>query len=275
MAVDESLMASLGIPAVEPGEKTFPVVEVFGPTIQGEGALAGSVSHFIRFGGCDYGCFWCDSAPAVRPELVREAGKLSAKQILACVELLRPAEWVTISGGNPALHDLTDLVRGLKGRGFKVAVETQGSKWKLWLGDVDQLTISPKPPSSGMVVLGRATLDPDLESYIEAWHLKYTQTVNFKVPIFDRVDFEWARDLHAAWMARVPGAWPGIPFFLSVVTRMGGLRGDFAGGAIDTTQDILDRYKQVIDWTLADPAMADVRVIPQLHALVWGHERGH
>lgn len=261
--------AVLPVAVAEEGEKTFPVVEVFGPTIQGEGALAGAVSHFIRFGGCDYACAWCDSAPAVLPELVREAGRLSTGQILQFVEMLQPAAWLTLSGGNPALHDLGPLVKGLKNVGFKIAVETQGTRWKDWLHEVDQLTISPKPPSSGMP----GKLDSGLEQYLMDWHVHYSSKVNFKVPIYDRADFEWAVDLHKEWASRARPS--GIPFYLSVVTRMGGLRGDFAEGAIDTTEDILNRYHQVIDWTLAEPAMADVRVFPQLHALVWLHERGH
>jgi 7-carboxy-7-deazaguanine synthase len=50
--------------------RTYPVVEVFGPTIQGEGALAGLPTLFVRFGGCDYRCSWCDSLLAVLPEQV-------------------------------------------------------------------------------------------------------------------------------------------------------------------------------------------------------------
>lgn len=250
--------------------KRLPVVEIFGPTIQGEGALAGSVSHFVRFGGCDYECAWCDSAPAVLPEDVRRAEKITLQQVVNRVLALAPAQWVTLSGGNPALHDLTLLVEALHSADFKVAVETQGSKWQEWLKDVDQLTISPKPPSSLMP--GR--LDVKLQEYLLDWHINYSSKINFKVPIHDLADFKWAIDLHRAWGPRTVG-WSGIPFYLSVVTEMGGLRGDFAGGAIDSKEDILNRYKQVIDWTLSVPAMKDVRVIPQLHALVWHHERGH
>ena len=53
------------------------VVETFGPTIQGEGPYAGRVCHFVRFGGCDYRCTWCDSMHAVDPGLVRIADDLT------------------------------------------------------------------------------------------------------------------------------------------------------------------------------------------------------
>src|SRR5438105_206992 len=51
--------------------QTFPVIEVFGPTVQGEGPDAGRPAYFVRFGGCDYRCSWCDSMYAVEPADVR------------------------------------------------------------------------------------------------------------------------------------------------------------------------------------------------------------
>lgn len=246
--------------------RAFPVVEAFGPTVQGEGALAGTVSHFIRFGGCDYGCAWCDSAPAVIPADVRKADKLTRDQIMARVDTLPPAQWVTLSGGNPALHDLELVVDSLHFRGFKVAVETQGTLWKPWLATVEQLTISPKPPSARMAdVLNNTTASEGFARFMRQVHAKTNPIL--KVPIFDMFDFEWATELHRRW------GW--YPFYLSVVTRMGGLRGDWQEGILDTRNDILDRYKQVAEWTLGEPDMKDARVLPQLHALVWGHDRGH
>src|ERR1700755_1288096 len=120
--------------------RTHPVIEICGPTIQGEGAEAGVPTHFIRLGGCDYRCSWCDTLYAVDPATVRDtAVKLSAEEIVRDVKALagRP-EWVSISGGNPALHDAQALVEGLHAEGFKVAVETQGSRFKPWLNEVER-----------------------------------------------------------------------------------------------------------------------------------------
>src|SRR3954451_9335561 len=111
--------------------KLIPVVEIFGPTIQGEGAEAGVPTRFVRVGGCDFRCSWCDTMYAVDPEIVRTtAEKLSTREIVERIEALdgRP-DWVTISGGNPALHTLDELVAGLHRSGFRVSVETQGSRW--------------------------------------------------------------------------------------------------------------------------------------------------
>ncbi len=51
--------------------RTIPIVEIFGPVIQGEGAMIGVQTHFVRTGGCDYRCSWFDTPYAVLPEEVR------------------------------------------------------------------------------------------------------------------------------------------------------------------------------------------------------------
>jgi 7-carboxy-7-deazaguanine synthase len=129
------------------------VVETFGPTIQGEGPYAGRVTHFLRLGGCDYRCSWCDTPQAVEPKLVRQAEDLDGTEVLARLAALDPAPMLVISGGNPALYHLGPLVRELRDRYAVVAVETQGSVFRPWLRDVDSLVVSPKPPSSGMDTL--------------------------------------------------------------------------------------------------------------------------
>src|SRR4051794_18926410 len=132
--------------------KTFPVIEIFGPTIQGEGAEAGLPTHFVRLGGCDFRCSWCDTMHAVDPAEVRaRATRMSGEEIAETVaRLAGQPHWVTVSGGNPALHEFGECVALLQERGFRVAAETQGSLWRDWLATLDRLTISPKPPSSGM-----------------------------------------------------------------------------------------------------------------------------
>jgi len=244
--------------------KTYPVIEIFGPTIQGEGAMAGKVTNFIRMGGCDYRCAWCDSGYAVLPEQVREhAAKLSAGTIVDNVrDLAGDSLWVTISGGNPALHDLAPVVSGLHGMGKKVAVETQGTLWKDWLGQVDQLTISPKPPSSKMT----NTIATDKFMYKALTTTLPLHKIALKVPVQDDADYEFAVATHRAY--------PEIPFYFSVVTLMGGLDGRYRRGEIDTSITLLDRYRWLAELVAADPRVRDTTVLPQLHALIWGHGRG-
>jgi 7-carboxy-7-deazaguanine synthase len=246
-------------------DKRYPVIEIFGPTIQGEGAMAGRPTHFIRMGGCDYRCAWCDSGYAVLPEQVREnAKKLTTHEILGYINDLKSGpRWVTISGGNPALHNLIQLVDNLHLMKFKVAVETQGSLWKNWLLQVDQLTISPKPPSSGM------QNKDDLRQFIMCLEKQagiFYGKVCLKIPVLDEEDYEYAIELHSEF--------PRIPFYFSVVTLMGGLNGTFAGGQIDTRDDLLERYRWLAERVAADNRAANTAAIPQLHALLWGHGRG-
>src|SRR5207244_13541299 len=105
---------------------------------------------------------WCDTMYAVDPAVVRaNAVHMSTAQIVERVDSLDGApHWVTISGGNPALHELGPLVASLRSNGYHVATETQGSVWRPWLATVDRLTVSPKPPRSGMAtVKHRAQLE--------------------------------------------------------------------------------------------------------------------
>jgi 7-carboxy-7-deazaguanine synthase len=243
-------------------DKRFPVVEIFGPTIQGEGALAGRPTHFVRFGGCDFTCLWCDSSHAVLPVEVRKAEKITANEIVArLLKLEGNPEWVTLSGGNPALHNLDYLVNTLQMRGFKVTVETQGSRWAEWFRILDLVTVSPKPPSSGMK---NDFLPKFLDLYSRGGD---GGSICLKVPVFDDIDLDFARRIHREY--------PHYPFYLSVVTRMGGLYGDFDGGRIDTKDDILVRYRWLVERVAGDRDLRDVTVFPQLHALIWGHDRGH
>ena len=96
-------MSLTSAPAQAPTRaKLIPVVEIFGPTIQGEGAEAGVPTHFVRVGGCDYRCIWCDTMYAVDPDVVRTTSEhLSSRDIVDRVTSLdgRPS-WTTISGGN-------------------------------------------------------------------------------------------------------------------------------------------------------------------------------
>lgn len=237
----------------------LPVVEIFGPTIQGEGTLAGLPTYFVRFGGCDYRCSWCDSLHAVLPAQVRaNAERLYPAAILDRIaELPDGPEWITLSGGNPALLELGGLVEALHARDFKVAVETQGSKWRGWLEDVDCLTVSPKPPSAGMA----DKVDRDLARF-----MRDTGGANesdaLKIVVFDDADYEWAREILAAY--------PDWPAFLSCGTDPPAEGEDYT----TTLVRIGDRYRWLCERAAGDPALARARILPQMHVWAWGHARG-
>ena len=91
----------------------IPVLEVFGPTIQGEGRVIGRKTMFVRTAGCDYRCSWCDSAFTWDGSAKEDIRLLTAEEIYE--ELLEVGgnhfNHVTISGGNPALiKGIQDLV---------------------------------------------------------------------------------------------------------------------------------------------------------------------
>lgn len=249
------MATALSQPKVE--AKTFPVIEIFGPTIQGEGSEAGFPCYFVRFGGCDFRCSWCDTMYAVDPALVRaNATQLKASEIVdQVIELEGAAQWVILSGGNPALHELGGLTRELQGAGYKVAVETQGSVWREWLREVDRLTISPKPPSSEMATPKHLA---QLQSFMELALGEEASSAVLKIVCFDEVDLRWAKAISTKWS--------GLPLFLSAGTPVPSppdLRG--AVGA---------RYRWLCERVAQDGDLARARVLPQLHVIAWGDATG-
>jgi 7-carboxy-7-deazaguanine synthase len=232
--------------------KTVPVIEIFGPTIQGEGTEAGVPTHFVRLGGCDYRCVWCDTMYAVDPEIVRAtATKLAAKDIVERVVALegRPA-WTTISGGNPALHDLSHLVAGLHEAGFLVSVETQGSHWKPWLGDVDRLTISPKPPSSGMATSEHSA---QFGRFMSAALAACANRAVLKVVVFDQEDLDWAIAISERFSQ--------LPLHLSAGTPV--------PAPHNVREAVGERYRWLCEEVAARAALRHARVLPQLHVIAW------
>src|SRR5699024_12513949 len=83
----------------------IPVLEIFGPTIQGEGRVIGRKTMFVRTSGCDYRCSWCDSSSTWDVSAKDDIRLLEPEQILSELDQLAPNQYkhVTISGGNPAL----------------------------------------------------------------------------------------------------------------------------------------------------------------------------
>lgn len=128
----------------------IPVLEIFGPTFQGEGRAIGQKTMFVRTAVCDYHCAWCNSVftwdGSEKPK------RMTANKIIAELDKLGSYDYVTLSGGNPCLlgakANMGELVVKLKARGVALGIETQGSRWQTWLKDIDQVTLSPKPPSS-------------------------------------------------------------------------------------------------------------------------------
>ena len=115
----------------------LPVMESF-YTLQGEGFHAGKAAYFIRLGGCDVGCVWCD---------VKESWDASIHPQIAISDIVKGAEQHTgrmavITGGEPLEHDLTALCEALKAKGFQLNIETSGAS--PLSGTWDWICLSPK-----------------------------------------------------------------------------------------------------------------------------------
>lgn len=115
----------------------YPVMEHF-YTIQGEGAHTGKAAYFIRTGGCDVQCWWCD---------VKDSWDESKHPKVKVEELVKHvkesgAPIAVITGGEPLLHDLSALTISLKQEGIRTHIETSGSS--PLSGDFDWITLSPK-----------------------------------------------------------------------------------------------------------------------------------
>ncbi len=236
---------------------TIRVSEIFGPTIQGEGVLIGEPTVFVRSGGCDYRCSWCDTLHAVDPQFREDWRPLTPEAIWREVETLsggRPLT-VSLSGGNPAIQPFGPLIAMGRARGYGFALETQGSIARDWFADLETLVLSPKPPSSGM-----ATDWAALEACLLAAGPRPRTVLKFVV--FDDADYRFAREAAARH--------PALPVFLQPGNPVDAAR---SGSESADLPAMMDRMRWLIEHTLNDGWFAP-RILPQLHALVWGHRKG-
>jgi organic radical activating enzyme len=144
----------------------LPVMEHF-YTLQGEGFHQGKAAYFIRLAGCDVGCTWCDVKESWDAEkyLKYEIATLKAEVKKT------PAEIVVITGGEPLMHDLTELTKELQQEGFKTHLETSGA-YPL-SGSWDWICLSPKKFKSPL---------PEL----------LPKANELKIIVFNKSDFDWA-----------------------------------------------------------------------------------
>ncbi|MGO1988102.1 7-carboxy-7-deazaguanine synthase QueE [Mammaliicoccus vitulinus] len=232
----------------------IPVLEIFGPTIQGEGSVIGRKTMFVRTSGCDYRCSWCDSSFTWDGSAKDDIRLLEPEDIISELDAIAPNKYqhVTISGGNPALiKNIGPLVEALNERNIETALETQGSKFQSWMTLIDDLTISPKPPSSGM--------KPNLPILDEVIAQCVQDSLSLKVVIFDEKDYQFAKDIH--------NRYPSIPFYLQVGNPY------LDDSVSNHTEKLLEKYEQLIDKVMND-TLNDIYVLPQLHTLLWSNKKG-
>lgn len=151
----------------------LPLMEAF-YTIQGEGYHTGKAAYFIRLGGCDIGCHWCD----VKESWDAEMHPLTTVDEIVDSASRHPSKAVVVTGGEPLLYNLEPLTRKLHDAGIKTYIETSGA-YPL-SGQWDWICLSPKKFKSSL---------PDA----------IAAAGELKVIIFNKSDFAWA-EKHAAWV---------------------------------------------------------------------------
>ena len=141
-------------------------------TLQGEGFHQGRAAYFIRLGGCDVGCFWCD----VKDSWDAEKHPKAAIDKIVDQAAAFPGRLAIVTGGEPLMHNLDELTEKLHAAGFETNIETSGAH--LFSGSWNWVCLSPKKFKA-----------PLPEVLIKANELK--------VVIYNNNDFEWA-ETHAA-----------------------------------------------------------------------------
>lgn len=229
------------------------ISEIFGPTIQGEGALIGQPTVFVRAGGCDYRCQWCDSLHAVDSSYRHEWHPMTHDDIFAEIRRLsgQMPIMVSLSGGNPAIQNFGPLIALGQIKGYRFALETQGSIAQEWFADLDVLTLSPKPPSSGH--------QTDWAAFDETLRMAGKRPkIALKIVVLDEADYLYARDIAARYSA--------LPVYLQPVN-------DRPPPHPIEPDSLMARMEWLVARVIADK-WYQVTVLPQLHVLIWGNKRG-
>ncbi|UCC38402.1 MAG: 7-carboxy-7-deazaguanine synthase QueE [Candidatus Aminicenantes bacterium] len=144
------------------------ITEIFS-AIQGEGRRQGEPTLFVRFSGCNLKCSFCDTKYAWN-----KGREYSISQVLEKIKKLRksyPAQWVCLTGGEPLLQDVKELVKSLKREKFKVQVETNATVFRPL--PVDWYSISPKP--------NKYYSRPEYKDKAKEVKIVLTENLNFEV----------------------------------------------------------------------------------------------
>jgi organic radical activating enzyme len=153
----------------------LPVMESF-YTLQGEGYYQGRAAYFIRLGGCDVGCVWCDvkeswDANAHSKFSVKEIVDKINSELLSASNSTNLKPLIVITGGEPLMHNLDELTKALQTQGFETNIETSGSS--PLSGSWNWICLSPKKFKAPL---------PEILPFAN----------ELKIVIFNKSDFNWA-----------------------------------------------------------------------------------
>jgi organic radical activating enzyme len=169
----------------------LPVMEHF-YTIQGEGYHQGSAAYFIRLGGCDVGCVWCD---------VKESWDANKHPLFNTNDLIAevkktPAKIVVITGGEPSMHNLKELTHQLQANGLKTHIETSGSH--PISGSWDWICLSPKKFKAPLPEIMPLAHELKIIVYHKSdfdWAEKYAALVSPQCRLFLQPEWEKAGEM--------------------------------------------------------------------------------
>lgn len=239
------------------GTGTLRIVEIFGPTIQGEGPNVGRAAMFLRLAGCNLTCTWCDTAfswDATRRDPERPVQEVAVRDVFAALDprsagddAVPPAvTHLVVTGGEPLLQarELVGLAESLIGLGWTIEVETSGTVSPAPLvGLIGQFNVSPKLSNSG--VPERARLRPQVLREFAA-----LPGATFKLVAEEVGDLE-----EAAQVVADLGVASSKVFVMAQGT---------------TGADVLRRSRELVD-AVATRGWA---LTPRWHTMLWDDERG-
>jgi len=212
-------------------------------SIQGEGNVIGRPSIFVRMYGCNLTCSWCDTKYSwVGQERAKEGidyARMSSKQILQEISEF-DASLVTITGGEPLLQPVEHLIKSLVNAGYEVLIETNGTikPSKELRKLVSIWSVSPKTSNAGFSIKYNLEWLQNVRDY----YLKFV-VVNPREDVKEILSFLQQRNIDHS----------------KVILQPDGTNEDY----VNALRDLMDFAKEGLQ----------LRVLPQLHRLVWGHKR--
>jgi 7-carboxy-7-deazaguanine synthase len=230
---------------------TVPVSEQFGPTLQGEGPYAGQAVQFLRTGGCNLSCSWCDTPYTWDGTRFNLRDEIQPKTARAILDDLLPDIPLVLSGGEPLLHQnnagLAYVLGMANQRGVRIHVETNGTLLpnKIWRNEVWVFGVSPKLDHAGP---HRGNQRADLD---EGW-----VAIAKKGQAFLKVVVRGGEEIHRVAEYAEKIGWPRESVWVMPLGT--------------TSTDLLSHWSEIS--TIA--AYHGINATQRLHVLAWGDCKG-
>jgi organic radical activating enzyme len=249
------------------------LIEVFA-SAQGEGPEVGRTTVFVRFGGCDLRCRWCDSPGTWRPQsscrieespgsgrFIEWPNPVPPEAVADRIDDLAPrtSTWVSLTGGEPLLQPkpVAALVGVLAGRSRRIYLETHGLHAEALEPVVEQIDlVSMDWKLASDVRWGPGAVRLAGEGFHDA-HERFLRVARRAASVYVKVVLTPATrdDEFEVMLERIERVSPDVPLVLQPVTPTGGTRA-------------MPRAEQLLAWLAqAESRLSDVRLLPQTHPL--------